>query len=73
MNNNEPGRKPRQPDRLKGEVKMFKDLVKMIVLVNSMEDFNVVSGTIDQMYDKGKINWKDHELLHDLLGKIRIA
>lgn len=52
---------------------MFKDLVKMIVLVNSMEDFNVVSGTIDQMYDKGKINWKDHELLHDLLAKIRIA
>lgn len=52
---------------------MFKGLVKMIVLVNSMEDYNVVSGTIDQMFNQGKISWDEHELLYDLLGKIRIA
>jgi hypothetical protein len=52
---------------------MFKDLVKMIVLVNSMEDYNVVSGTIDKMFDQDKISWKDHEMLHELLGKIRMA
>ena len=52
---------------------MFKNLVKMIVDVKTIEDYNAVSGTIDRMFDNGKINWKDHELLHDLLGKIRMA
>lgn len=52
---------------------MFKNLVQMIVEVKNMEDYNVVSGTISQMFDKGKINWKDHELLQELLGKIRMA
>ena len=52
---------------------MFKKLVEMIVEVKNMDDFNVVSGTIDKMFDQGKISWKDHELLHDLLGKIRMA
>lgn len=52
---------------------MFKGLVKMIVLVNSMEDYNVVCGTIDQMFNQGKISWSEHELLYDLLGKIRMA
>ena len=52
---------------------MFKKLVGMIVEVKNMDDFNVVSGTIDKMFDQDKISWKDHELLHDLLGKIRMA
>lgn len=52
---------------------MFKRLVKMIVQVSSMEDYSMVSGTIDQMFNQGKINWSEHELLYDLLGKIRMA
>ena len=52
---------------------MFKSLVKMMLEIDSMESYNIVSGTIDNMFDNGNISWKDHELLHDLLGKIRIA
>jgi len=52
---------------------MFKRLVKMIVAVNNMEDYSTAYGTIDQMFNQGKISWDEHELLYDLLGKIRIA
>ena len=52
---------------------MFKELVKLIAAVKDVEDFDAACGKIDQMFDKGRITWQDHELLHDLLGKIKLA
>lgn len=52
---------------------MFKRLVKMIVAVNNMEDYSTACGEIDQMFNQGKISWSEHELLYDLIGKIRMA
>lgn len=52
---------------------MFKRLVKMIVAVNNIEDYSTACGEIDQMFNQGKISWSEHELLYNLIGKIRMA
>jgi len=52
---------------------MFKKLVKRIAEIASWDDFNRVSGEVDTAFQQEKITWADHELLHTLLGKIRLA
>lgn len=53
-----------------GQVKSFKQLVKVISEINSEDSFNAACGDIDISFQKDKINWDDHELLYKLVSKV---
>ena len=51
---------------------MFKKIVAAIAAINTQEDFNIACGMIDTAFQQEKIGWKDHQLLHSLISKMRV-
>ncbi len=51
---------------------MFKKIVSAIAAVNTQEDFDIACSMIDNAFQQEKITWKDHELLHSLISKMRV-
>ena len=51
---------------------MFKKIVAAIAAINTQEDFNIACSMIDNAFQQEKITWKDHELLHSLISKMRV-
>lgn len=51
---------------------MFKKIVSAIAAINTQEDVNTVYGMIDTAFQQEKITWKDHEVLFEIAGKIRV-
>lgn len=45
---------------------MFKKLVYQISKIKTEDDRNQCFGAIDCMFNRGKINWEDHEVLYKL-------
>lgn len=51
--------------------KSFKQIISLIVIISSREEFLDVCTEIDISFENGKISWKDHELLYELISKIK--
>ena len=51
---------------------MFKKILAAIAAINTQEDFNIACGMIDTAFQQEKISWKDHQLLHSLISKMRV-
>ena len=51
---------------------MFKKIVSAIAAVNTQEDFDIACSMIDTAFQQEKISWKDHQLLHSLISKMRV-
>ena len=45
---------------------MFKKLVYQISKIKTEDDRNQCFGAINCMFNRGKINWEDHEVLYEL-------
>lgn len=50
---------------------MFKKFVEMLASAESELEVSKILYNVDMAYQMEKINWKDHELLFKLGGKIR--
>ena len=49
--------------------KNYKSIVLDIVQAENVDRLNKIEVTIDKSYEAGKINWRDHETLLDLIVK----
>jgi hypothetical protein len=52
---------------------MFKKLVYKIAAIKTEGDRNECFAEIDCMFNRGKINWEDHEVLYKLAEADKIA
>lgn len=51
---------------------MFKKIVGCIATICTAEDFNNVCGMINTAFQQDKISWKERNLLHAVMEKIRV-
>lgn len=51
---------------------MFKRYVMMLLDANDHEEVNRILCAVDREYQNEKMNWKDHELLFKLGGRIKL-
>lgn len=49
---------------------MFKKIVTEIIQAATLEELNKIEPMIDRAFDAGKITYKDHEILFDLICKV---
>lgn len=49
---------------------MFKKIVAEIIQATTLDELNKIDGTIDRAFEAGKITFKDHEMLFDLMVKV---
>ena len=48
---------------------MYKKIVAEIIAAETLTELQNIDKQIDKAYDAGKISWKDHEQLFDLMVK----
>lgn len=49
---------------------MYKKLVGEIIQAANISDLDRIGGAIDTAFEAGKITYKDHEQLFDLIAKV---
>lgn len=49
---------------------MFKKIISEIIQATTLDELDKIDGMISGAFDAGKITYKDHEILFDLIVKV---